>query len=148
VPQWVSYALFVVGAVAYGKIEGLAYILFSYLYTKKITNFGFASPLFRGLQSFFIVAGVTGYHSPIAYVVGGLLLLRNLAGDVRDSGKDGKEGMRTIPVIIGMKNNIKYIHLISTILTSTVWWSMSTLSIAWLLLVIVIQITTYNLTSR
>lgn len=148
VPRWVSYVLAVVGALVYGKIEGIIYLLFGFLYTKKTRQLGFASPILRGLQNLFIVAGIIGYHSPITYMVGVLFFLRNLAGDFRDTEKDKKEGMKTLPVIIGMNNNLKHIHLILIILTSTAWWYLSSVSISWLVLVIIIEISTYNLTTR
>ncbi|MES3006103.1 MAG: hypothetical protein V4664_04115 [Patescibacteria group bacterium] len=148
VPRWVAYLLAIVGIFIFRKIEGLIYLLFAFLYTKKIKNLGFMSPLFRGLQNLFIIAAIIGYQSPIAYVASGLLLLRNLAGDFRDLEKDKTERMKTIPILIGMNRNIKHIHLIFTIFTSTVWWYLSPLSILWLLLIIVIQVCTYNLTPR
>ncbi len=148
VPLEVSYVLAFIGAVIYGRIEGFIYIIFSVLYTQKIHKLGFVSPVCRALQTLFIVAGIIGYYSPITYVAAGLLFLRNVAGDFRDTEKDKKEGMKTLPVLMGANRNVKYIHLILTIVTSTVWWYLSPLYVGWLFLVIVIQISTYNLTSR
>lgn len=148
IPQWISYALLIIGAITYGKIEGLFYILFSVLYVQKTKNLGFLSPLLRGLQNFFIIAGIIGYHSPLTYVASGLILFRNLTGDFRDTEKDRREGTNTIPVILEIKRSVKYIHLIFTIFTSVIWWYLSPLSIEWLLLIILIQLSTYNLTPR
>ena len=148
VPLWISYVLAIIGVVIYGRIEGFIYLFFGLLYTQKIKGLGFISPLLRGLQNLFIVAGIIGYYSPLTYIICGLLLLRNLSGDFRDIEKDKKDGMKTIPILIGLNKNIKYIHLIHTILTSIVWWYMSSLPIGWLLFVIITQVSTYHLTSR
>lgn len=148
VPRWISYVLAILGIIFYGKIEALAYLFFGFLYTQKIKQFGFASPLFRGLQNVFLVSGIIGYTSPLTYLVGFLFFLRNLAGDFRDAGKDKKEGVGTIPVLIGIDRNVKYLHLAFTMFTSCVWWYLSTLSIGWLALVILIEASTYNLTPR
>ncbi len=148
VPRWISYILAIIGVLVYGKIEGIIYLLFGFLYVKKTRKLGFVSPALRGLQNLFIVAGVIGYHSVVTYIVGGLFLIRNLAGDFRDMAKDKKEGMRTFPVIIGVNNNFKYIHIILMIFTSAVWWYLSSTSISWLILIIIIEISTYNLTPR
>ncbi len=148
IPYWISYVLMALGLAVYGKIEGFIYLFFSFLYAQKVKKLGFVSPLFRGFQNFFIVAGVIGYQTPLPYIIGGLFFIRNLVGDFRDVEKDKKEGMKTVPVLLGVKRNIKYIHLIFIIFTSVVWWYLSLLSIGWLLLIIIIEILTYNLTPR
>ncbi len=148
IPSWTPWFLAIIGLILYGGIEGFLYILASFLYTRKAKGLGVLSPLFRGLQSFFIIAGIVGYFNLITYVASALFILRNLIGDFRDIEKDRKEGMRTIPVILGLTKNIKHFHLIATIFTSTIWWSISSLSIIWLFVVILIEISTYNLTPR
>jgi 1,4-dihydroxy-2-naphthoate octaprenyltransferase len=147
-PRWIAYVIAIIGVVTYGRTEGLIYLFFSFLYTQKISKFGTLGPVFRGLQNLFIIAGIIGYNSSTPYIVGILFFLRNLAGDFRDTQKDKKEGMKTIPIVIGMKRNIRYIHLILMILTSVTWWSLSSIPAIWLLLVITIEVLTYNLTPR
>jgi 4-hydroxybenzoate polyprenyltransferase len=148
VPVWVSYLLCIIGLIFFGKIEGLLYVFFSYLYTKKTKNTGFFSPSVRGLQNFFIIAGILGYHSSIPYIVGIVCFIRNLLGDFRDTEKDRREGMKTIPVILGVKSSIPHIHLVGMFLSSFVWWTFSSISVGWLILVLIIQIATYHLTPR
>ncbi len=58
VPVWVSYILGIIGLLLYGKIEGIFYLLTSYLYTQKTKKLGGLSPLFRAVQNLFIVAGI------------------------------------------------------------------------------------------
>jgi 1,4-dihydroxy-2-naphthoate octaprenyltransferase len=148
VPIWVFYILAAAGLILYGHIEGLAYLLCCYLYTKKTKKTGIFGPVLRALQNFLIVGGIAGYKLQIAYIVGAIFFVRNLLGDFRDTGKDIKEGVKTIPVVVGFKKNIPYIHLLAMIVSSFTWWSLSSLSIWWLALVIIVEIATYNLTPR
>lgn len=148
VPRWISYVLGIIGLVIFGKIEGIFYIVTSYLYTKKTKKLGWLSPFSRAFQNLFIVAGIVGYSSPLAYVVAIIFFVRNFVGDLRDVEKDRLEGVRTIPVILGAKKSIPYVHLLTTIFTSFIWWSLSPISIIWLILVVIVQICSYNLTPR
>ncbi len=143
---WQIFIIF--GLFFYNRVEGLLYVLVSFLYTKKTKKLGFLSPFMRGLQFFFIVGGITNFHSYLPYLAGILGFLRNLAGDFRDAGKDKKESMRTLPVIFGLNKNIKYVHLFALFLTTFVWWYVSGISIYWLMLIFLVEIGTYNLTPR
>jgi 4-hydroxybenzoate polyprenyltransferase len=148
VPGSVSYILSIVGLIFYRKVEGFLYLVTSYLYTKKTKDLGRMSPFFRAIQNFFIVAGIVGYVSSIPYIVAVIFFLRNLIGDFRDIEKDKMEGVKTIPVILGLKKSIAHIHLLATMATSVIWWIISPLSVIWLAIVILIQASTYYLTPR
>ncbi len=133
----------------YGRIEGFIFVLLCYLYTKKTSfGWGWASPVFRGLQSFILVAGLTGYGAFLPWLAFALTLIRNFLGDIRDIKKDKKHGMRTLPMVLGMAQGWKYIHLAGVMITSLVWWSLADISIGYLLAAYVVQIATYNLTPR
>src|SRR3989344_3885227 len=148
IPTSISYILAIVGLFFFRKIEGLLYLLAGYFYTKKTKNLGWISPFFRGLQNIFIVGAITGYASSFPYIVGLIFFIRNFIGDMRDTEKDRMEGTKTIPVLLGIKKNIKHVHLFATITTSIIWGFLSPISITWLAAVIVIEIATYNLTPR
>ncbi len=148
VPVSFSYILAIFGLLLFKRLEGILYIFVSYLYTKKTKNLGWLSPFCRGLQNLLIVGAITGYASYIPYLVGAVLFARNLTGDMRDVEKDKEERMRTIPVILGMRKNMKHIHLYATMVTSIVWWLVSPLAIGWLCLVLLVQVSTYRLTPR
>ncbi len=147
-PFWIFPIITFVGAILFKHIESLGYIVTSYLYTKKTKKLGWFSPIARGLQNFFIVAGILGYTSILTLVIPLLFFVRNLAGDFRDAGKDSKEGMKTIPVLIGSNKNNKHIHLITLLVTSTIWWYMLGINILWLIPIFLIEVYTYNLTPR
>lgn len=148
IPSIIYYLFGITGLVFFGKIEGLLYVICSYFYTLKTKNLGLLSPFLRGSQNFFITAAILGYSSSTPYLVGLVFFVRNLAGDFRDIEKDKKENIRTIPIILEIKKNFNYIHLITITLSSIVWWSLSAISVSWLILVILIEISSYNLTPR
>lgn len=136
------------GLILYSHIEGFGYWLTSYLYTKKTKSLGWFSPIARGVQNFFIVAGIIGYNSYLTFFIPFLFFIRNLMGDFRDVEKDKKEGMKTIPVLLGFNKSIKGIHLIATLFTSTIWVYLGGISILWLIPIYLIEIKTYNWTPR
>jgi len=149
VPAMLWVILFAAGVTLYGWIPGLIFVAASVFYTLKDKKFwGATSPLFRGFQSYVLVGGISGYSAGLAMIAGILTLIRNLLGDVRDAGKDSKEGTKTIPVLLGQKKNTKHIHLAGVVLTSLVWWYLGGLSVWLLIVAIVIEVTSYNLTPR
>src|SRR3989344_405054 len=129
--SWVVTTL--IGLIFLHNFAAFCFLFFSYLYSKKNISFiGVFSPFIRGLQSYFIAASIVGFSSSVAFLAFGLLTVRNFTGDLRDVKKDRKEGMHTLPVILGIKRDFKNIHLIALFLTSTVWWAMADISILWL----------------
>lgn len=125
------------------------YILTSFFYIKKKKGYwGIFAPIMRGLQNYFVVAGIVGFLNYFAFIVFIALFLRNLSGDYRDTIKDRMERMQTIPMVIGLKGNIQWMHLIFLFGTSTLWWTFSSLTVWVLVLVIIVQRLTYNLTPR
>ena len=144
---WVSLGL--VGTYLYSNIAVIGFILMSFLYTKKNEwNMGYLSPFFRSMQLFFLVGGIIGYFNYLNIGAAVLLGFRNFLGDLRDVTKDRREKIRTLPVLIGMKRDINSIHLIGVLGTTFVWWSLSLLSFPILLIILLIEIGTYNLTAR
>lgn len=148
-PYFWCLIFLIVGLVFYRNIAVLGFLLFSFLYTlKKKGNWGYFAPFFRGMQLYFLVAGIVGFLNPLAFLSFGLLTIRNFTGDLRDITKDKKEKRKTLPMILGFKKSIKNIHLILLFITIFIWWYLAKISVWWLLLVFVLQVTTYNLTSR
>lgn len=149
VPKYTWLVLILSGLLLYAHIEGFYFVIFSYLYTLKNKKyFALFSPLMRGFQNFFIVAGIIGYNNNLIWLVLILLTLRNLGGDFRDTVKDTGENMKTLPVVMGLKTDMKKVHLLLTILTTLVWFSYTYLSLWLLVPIILIQIFSYNLTPR
>jgi 4-hydroxybenzoate polyprenyltransferase len=149
VPKWLCIGLFIIGIVLYPHLEVLGFLVCSYLYTQKNKKpFGYFSPIARGLQYFFLVAGIIGYNSFLVWIVLVLVTIRNFVGDLRDVNKDKKEGMETLPAFFGIKKDIKYMHLVFVLITSLVWRHFANLSILTLLFVWIVEVFTYNLTPR
>lgn len=149
VPKYLWIIFAIIGSIFYGHIEGVIFIICSYFYTlKNQKHFALFSPLLRGLQCFFLVAGIVGYDSKLAWLVLVLLVLRNLFGDLRDITKDKKEGMKTLPMVIGLTRDSKNIHLIFTLITTLFWFQFTELNIWLLIPIFLVQILTYRLTPR
>lgn len=149
IPRLVFIIFWLLGLVLFKKIEGILFIILSIIYTKKNQSyFGLVSPFIRGLQTVLIIGGISGYSNSLTWVTGSLILLRNLMGDFRDAGKDGEEGLKTIPVILGIKRNVPFLYFIFLLFTSSVWWLYSELSAIYLLIVLSIEATTYNWIKR
>lgn len=147
-PKLLWSVLWVVAIVALPTPEYVAFILFSWLYAKKTRRcLGLWSPVFRGLQSLMIVAGIVGYTNTLPWLAFMLVAIRNVLGDVRDADKDRAEGMTTIPIVLGW-GSVPNIHLIGVLATSLVWFSLTHLSWAWLPAVWTVEIFTYNWTPR
>jgi 1,4-dihydroxy-2-naphthoate octaprenyltransferase len=148
-PKWLWVFLTVVGCLLYQHLEILSFLLCSYLYVKKTqNNWGYLGPLFRALQYFFIVAGIVGYSHPISIVVPLIIFIRNFAGDLRDVAKDIKEHIRTLPILMGFKNNVQHIHLGVMLTSSLIWFLYTNLPPFILVLIFILQIFTYRLTPR
>jgi hypothetical protein len=144
---WILFGI--AGIILYPKISVIGYVISSVLYTgknsRKIAPF---APFCRGLQYYFLAAGIMGFLNPVSFLAFVLLTIRNFTGDLRDVIKDKKEKTKTLPIIIGFKHSQKYIHISTLFFTSFVWWYISGISIIWLVLTYLIQIGTYNLTPR
>lgn len=148
-PKYLWLILLIAGIIFYNNIAVLGFLLCSYLYVKKnIPKFSAYGPLFRGLQYYFLASGVLGFLHPIAFLAGGLLIIRNFAGDLRDITKDRQERLKTLPIIFGLKKDFKYIHLIMMLGTTSVWRYLSGISVVWLIPIFILQIGSYNLTPR
>lgn len=144
---WILFAI--TGLLFYWRVEGVFFVLASYIYTKKDDKyFALFAPFFRGLQNFFLIGGIIGYHNILTWLSLVLILVRNAVADFRDVEKDSSKGMKTIPVVFGIKKNIKYIHLIALMGTSFAWWHFSGIGIQYLVFVWIVQVFSYNLTPR
>ncbi len=139
----------VLGVLLYYKAAVIGFLLASFLYSEKNKGyFGSFSPLFRGLQLYFLVSGLIGFAEPLSFAAAGLTFCRNFAGDLRDVVKDKKDNYKTLPIIFGIKRNFRDAHLIALLVTSFAWWFLSGINILWLIGVFAVEILTYDLTPR
>ncbi|MEI6316336.1 MAG: hypothetical protein WCO65_01250 [bacterium] len=149
VPSWVWITLALVGVLFYSHMEFFSFLLFSFLYVNKNNaKWGYFSPFFRGLQNFFLIAGIVGYRSYLPFIVLFVMILRNFAGDLRDVEKDTRDEMKTLPTMLGFKKNIRYGHLAMVLVSTAIWWHFAGLSIYMLAIVLAFEIGTYWITPR
>ena len=148
-PKYLWIILLIAGLGFYQNIAVIGFLISSFFYVKKnLPKFGWSGPVFRGLQYYFLAAGIVGFFNPITFLASGLLFIRNFAGDLRDIVKDRKEGLKTLPIIFGLKKDLKHIHLLTMLGTTIVWWYLSGISVLGLIPIFAIQIGSYNLTHR
>lgn len=148
-PAYLWPILYLFGLILYQRPEGLIYLLLTFLYTKKTERYlGLLSPVVRGLQNFVLVGGIIGYEAQLTWIVLLAIIIRNFLGDLRDVQTDRDEGIRTLPAALGFKKSSPYIHLAAILVTSFIWWKFSSLPIIIVLLVFLVEITTYFLTPR
>jgi 4-hydroxybenzoate polyprenyltransferase len=150
VPKYLWIFLTILGMAFYGNyIFSILFVICSILYTLKTKKyFAIFAPVMRALQYFFLIGGITGFHSQLPWIALLVIFIRNFTGDVRDVVKDTGEGMKTLPIVIGLKRDIKYLHLITMLMTTTIWWTFTKIPLYFLPLILIIQILTYNLTAR
>ncbi len=148
-PRYLWIVLTGIGVYFYHHLAVIGFLVSSFLYAKKnMPSLSAFAPFFRGLQYYFFTSGILGFLNPFAFLSGTLLVLRNFTGDIRDVTKDKKEGLKTLPMVLGFKKSIKHIHLVGLLITSFVWWYIAGISVAWLLGAYLIEIGTYYLTPR
>jgi 4-hydroxybenzoate polyprenyltransferase len=150
VPKYLWIFLTILGMALYGNyIFSILFVVCSILYTLKTKKyFAIFAPVMRALQYFFLIGGITGFHNYLPWIALLVIFVRNFAGDVRDVVKDTEEGMKTLPIVIGLKRDIKYIHLITMLMTTTIWWTFTEIPLYLLPIILISQILTYNLTAR
>lgn len=149
ISKYVWIVIGIAGVILFPKWAVLGYVLGSMLYVRKNqVPFSYFSPFSRGLQQYFMAAGIVGFMSPLALLSFVLLAVRNFVGDLRDTIKDRSENMMTLPVVFGLKKDYKMIHFVVLLLTSGVWWYISDLPILWLIAIYTVQWVTYNITPR
>lgn len=149
VPLWSVLSAWGFGLLLFGKLDGLAYIVLSVLYSKKKTwHLELVTPLLRGLQTLVMVGVVAGYNHALPWLAMVLMIVRNLLGDLRDAQEDASEGKWTWPAVLGMKSR-PFAHLFGMFATTTVWWLYAANLSGWLLAaVLAIEAATYWLTPR
>ncbi|MCX6784941.1 MAG: hypothetical protein NTV81_03330 [Candidatus Komeilibacteria bacterium] len=146
------WIFFLLGAIA-AKIPiwlCLVFSVCSYFYAKKKQGvfWGATSPFWRAGQNSLIALAYAPALVLVVFVITGL---RNLIGDWRDVYFDKKEGLKTIPVLLGVTKNqpwAYYAHLGLVCLTTGFWFYYAQLDPRWLILVVIVQIASYPLTPR
>lgn len=148
-PIWAWIIPWVFGIIIHPSIFQIPFIVtcVAYSFKKRFRWIGLISWIINGSIKAWMVAMIPGPLWGIL-LVGGLMCIRNLAGDIRDAGKDSTERVLTLPVVLGLKKNVPYIYPVCLVVTSTLWVYIGGISFLWLIPVFIIQGLTYHLTPR
>lgn len=148
-PFWAWIIPWTIGIIIHPSIFQIPFILtcIAYSFKKQYRWIGLISWVINGSIKAWMVAMIP---APLwcIFLVGGLMSIRNLAGDIRDGGKDSSENVPTLPVALGLKRNISYIYPICLMATSIIWVYIGEISFWWLIPTFIIQGLTYHLTPR
>lgn len=148
-PLWLWLFFLLVGVLLFPTLYAALFVLFVFLYTEKNRGWwGVLGPFFRSAQMMTLTSALVGLHSIYVIPIGILSFIRNLLGDFRDVAKDKKEGLKTIPVMLGFTKNIRYIHLVGVLATTSIWWAYSGMSMFILIAIWSLQLASYEFTPR
>lgn len=120
----------------------------AYSYKKRFRFVGRVSFLYNGLLKVALVAGMPGATPRDLLLVGSVMAVRNLAGDFRDVRKDRADGATTLPILLGLRDDVRWLYPTCLGATSLLWWSLGSLPISALLVAWLVELLTYRLTPR
>jgi len=145
---WV--ALWIVGAALSLSVASLLVIALATAYSlkKRIPLIGRLSFIYNGGIKVALCLIVPGLSPRWVLLILALMSFRNLMGDFRDIEKDTREGVKTLPVALGLRKDVKWLYPATLALTSLVWTLVG--DVDWRLLVVawMVQAATYRLTPR
>lgn len=150
--QWNIFAWIIPWLLALLIIQKWQIIFFfmaAILYTlKKKKNLGFISSVFNGLVKVGLIIFLPVANTYNILIIFTVMTFRNLMGDFRDIEKDNSEKMRTLPIILGFKNDIKFLYPSTLALSSALWFILGDVSIIFLVITWLVQLITYSWTPR
>ena len=137
----------ITGRLIFGDSIGAdLFIALSLLYCfKNRKNWALVSPFFRGLQTASLLWSNATW--PMLILASCAITVRNVLGDARDTSKDRQENMLTWPVLLNWLDH-KYLHLVTVMATSTLWYVIGDLNPVLLVEVWIVQLMSYWLTPR
>lgn len=149
-PAWAWVALWSAGLLLGFSLASGLFIVLSVAYSlkKRYPWVGQVSFLYNGLLKVCLVATMPGAGARVLLLVFVLTSLRNLAGDLRDIERDSAEDVQTLPVRLGLHNDIPWIYPAILAATSACWAAVGHLPIVFLMIAWLIQAVTYRLTPR
>ncbi|GHH67355.1 hypothetical protein GCM10017673_14220 [Streptosporangium violaceochromogenes] len=106
------------------------------------------SPLLNGGLKVALIALVPGVPAGTCALVFAVMTVRNLLGDMRDAAKDAKEGVGTIPVLLGLRTNTPWVYPAGLAFSSGLWTVLGDLPPWWYAVALLVQAATYHLTPR
>lgn len=143
---WISAWALGLGAVA--SFAGLAFIAVAILYSykKRFSALAAISFVLNGLLKAILVWGAATFAATILILT--VTAFRNLAGDFRDVRKDRLDGVVSIPVRLGLTEDVRWLYPASLAATTLTWGLLGGVSIPVVLACLVAEMTFYPLTPR
>lgn len=149
-PGFVWVLTWVIGLVLLFRVSSFIFLGFAILYSlkKRIKVIGVFSFLINGCIKGCLVATLNSSNTAMIALVIIVMSIRNLAGDIRDAGKDAAEGVTSLPILLGYRRNTATIYPVCLVATSVLWTILGGLS-GWLLAIaLIIEWGTYHRTPR
>ena len=122
--RWYAWALLWGGAILWVQSWAVVpFIVLSVLYAlkKEISALGAISPLLNGGLKTALLVLVPTVSMAFAATVFAVASVRNLCGDFRDTEKDAREGVHTVPVRLGCTKNITWLYPLALSASSGLW---------------------------
>jgi 4-hydroxybenzoate polyprenyltransferase len=141
---WASALLFIRRVTIIGVFVAAA----GYSLKKRWKPLGAISCVVNGCVKGALVALIAAAHWQDVLLVSGIMAVRNLAGDVRDAGKDASEGITSLPVLLGYRRNTRIIYPACLVATSCLWTFMGRLPWWAMVGAIAVEAMTYGRTPR
>lgn len=149
-PGFLWILVWVIGFVILYRMSSLFFLGFAILYSFKKRNkfIGLFSFVINGCIKGCLVATLASASPAMIALVILVMSIRNLAGDIRDAGKDAAEGVMSLPIFLGYRRNTGTVYPACLVATSILWTVLGDLS-GWLLATaLIIEWATYHRTPR
>ncbi|NUW37166.1 hypothetical protein HTZ77_38050 [Nonomuraea sp. SMC257] len=148
---WYAWVIpWIAGAIVLHSVWLLPFFVLAVAYAlkKRWPSCAAVSPLLNGGLKVTLVLLIPGVPAALCVLVFVIMTMRNLIGDLRDAGKDAREGVQTIPVLLGYQRHTPWIYPAALALTSGIWVYLGGLPWWCWIGAVLIQAGTYRLTPR
>lgn len=148
---WFAWVLvWAAGLVLLFRVSSFIFLSLAILYSlkKRIKPIGTFSFVINGCIKGCLVAAVTSSSLALIILVTVVMSIRNLAGDVRDAGKDSAEGVVTLPVLLEYRRNTSIVYPACLVATSILWTVLGRLPWWLLAAALIVEWATYHRTPR
>ena len=141
--------LLLLGASLGSPLGVALFVVLAFLYTakKRYPAVAAVSWLLNGALkgALLVIAGASGSLILVATVV---TAIRNAGGDFRDVEKDRADGVASIPIRLGLREDVNWLYPAMLISTSVLWAVLGELPVTLLLSAVAVEVLTYRLTPR
>lgn len=119
-----------------------------YSLKKRVRALAAVSPLANAGLKVALVLLVPGVAASTVWLVFGVMAFRNLMGDVRDAAKDARQGVGTVPVLLGYRRATPLVYPATLMLSTLLWVLVGGLPLWLAVPAWAVEVATYPLTPR